>query len=117
MANERRSRYNSFSGTITDNPLTNVAVTMNSAGLAAFPTVTSVEYVAIIFDPLGLNPEIAYITAHNFGQTTATIVRGREGTTGTQWSAGTRWAHSATTVDFDYLKTPMSRMFARMNFR
>lgn len=117
MANERRSRYNSFSGTTTDNPLLSGATTLNSAGLAAFPSVTSVEYVAIVLDPLGTNPEIVYITAHNFSQTTATIVRGREGTTGTQWPLGTRWAHSATTEDFSYLKTPMSRMFARMNFR
>lgn len=117
MANERRRRHAFFSGTVSDNPLSSGATTLNSPGLAAFPTVTSNEYVAIVFDPQGPTPEIAWMTAHNFGQTTGTIVRGREGTTGRAWNSGTRWTHTATTWDFDYLKTPMSRMFARMNFR
>jgi hypothetical protein len=85
--------------------------------LAAFPTVSSAEYVVIVFAPLSTTPEIAYITAHNFGQTNATILRGREGTTGTQWAAGTRWAHVPTSVDWDYLRTPMSRLYARANYK
>jgi hypothetical protein len=117
MANERRRRYNAYSGNTTDNPLLVGALTFNSAGLAALPTVASNEYLAITFGPLTTTPEIAWITAHNFGQTTATILRGRETSTPSQWPAGTRWAHGPTTWDFDYLRTPMSRVYARANYR
>lgn len=117
MANETRRRYGFFSGTITDNPLTIGATTLNSAGLAAFPTVSSAEYVALSLDPLSTNPEIVWMTSHNFGQTTGIIVRGQESTTARQHASGTRWSHAATTHDFNYLKTPMTRLFARMNYR
>lgn len=117
MANETRRRYDFFSGTVTDNPLGAGAGTLNSAELSAFPTVPAAEYVVIIFDPLGPDPEIAYMTAHTSGQTTGTILRGREGTTGQEWAAGTDWVHGPTVTDFDYLRTPMSRLYARANYR
>jgi hypothetical protein len=117
MANQARRRYNFMSGTLTDNPLLIGATTFNSAGLAAFPTVSSTEYAAITISPLSLTPEIVWITAHTFGQTVATIIRGRESTSALQWSSGTRWAHTATTWDYSYLKTPMSRTYARANYR
>lgn len=121
MANERRRRYQSGFGLITNNPLTNVATTMNSAELANLPAVTSESYLVVVLDPLSTNPafppEIVYVTAHTASATSATIVRGREGTSARQHNLNTRWSHSATPYDFDYGKTPLTRMYARANFR
>lgn len=119
MANERRLRSDSDSGTITDNPLLIGATTMNSAGLSTFPVVDSTSYMAITLDPLGLAgaPEIVWITAHTSANTAATIVRGKEGSTARQHALNTRWSHGPTSEDFDHLKTPMSRMYARANFK
>lgn len=117
MANETRVRYDFLSGTISDNPLTNTATTLNSPGLAAFPTVTSQQYAAITLDPFSTNPEIVWITAHVFGQNTATIVRGREGSAQRQHVSGTRWSHAPTAFDDNYPKSPVTRIYARSMWR
>lgn len=85
MANEKRIRALAVGGLVTDNPLTAAAVTLNSDGLAALPAVGATEHAAIILDPDGTfgAPEVAWVTAHSVGATSATIVRGRE-----TWNAG-----------------------------
>lgn len=75
-----RLRRNFTSGTITDNPLTLGATTINSAGFASLPVVASPDIITIVLDPLGTAgaPEIAYITAHTTSATAVTALRGQE---------------------------------------
>lgn len=89
-----RVRTDNVFGTITDNPLTNVATTMNSAGLANLAVVSSAEAI-IILDPnrVAGAPEIVVVTAHTGSATSATIVRGQFGTAARQHAQGTEWAH------------------------
>lgn len=108
MANDYRLRGNFLSGTVTDNPLLVGATTMNSAGLAALPVIDATTHMAITFDPNGLAgaPEIAYITAHAAGATTATIVRAREGTGARQHAALTAWMNAPTALDYPTSRFP-----------
>jgi len=96
MANERLLRQNFISGTITNNPLLAGDTTLNSANLANLIAVTSTSFVKIVLNPLGdtaysVGPEIVYVTAHTASQTSATIARGKEGTTGIQHATGCPW--------------------------
>lgn len=102
MANDKRLRALAVGGLVEDNPLTVGAVALNSAGLAALPAVGGTEQAAIIFDPDGWfgAPEVAYVTAHTVGTTTATIVRGREGSTARPHDRDVPWVHSPTPWDF-----------------
>lgn len=102
MANEIRRRYNFLSGTIDDNPLSNSATTLNSTELASLAAVGSSEHVALILDPTGVGngPEVVYVTAHTGSATSATIVRGREGTSGVQHASTITWIHAATAADY-----------------
>lgn len=89
-----RVRTDNVFGTITDNPLTNVATTMNSAGLANLAAVSSKEAI-IILDPNRVSgaPEIVVVTAHTGAATSATIQRGQFGTSARQHASGTAWVH------------------------
>lgn len=89
-----RVRTDNVFGTITDNPLTNVATTMNSAGLANLAAVSSAEAI-IILDPNRVSgaPEIVVVTAHTASATSATIQRGQFGTAARQHALGTEWVH------------------------
>ena len=110
MANEIRRRYNFKSGTITDNPLTNSATTMNSTNLAGLPAIGSTEYAVLVLDPAGTGngPEVVYVTAHTGSATSATIVRGREGTTAVQHNSNVTWIHVATAADYPLLASSSS---------
>lgn len=90
-----RVRTDNVFGTITDNPLTNVATTMNSAGLANLAAVSSAE-AFVVLDPNRVSgaPEIVVVTAHTGSATSATIVRGQFGTTARQHASGTGWVHA-----------------------
>lgn len=90
-----RVRTNNVFGTITDNPLTNVATTMNSAGLANLAAVTAPDTALITLDPNRVSgaPEIVLVTAHTAAATSATIVRGDFGTAARQHALGTEWVH------------------------
>lgn len=90
-----RIRTDNVFGTTTDNPLTNVATTMNSAGLANLAAVTAPDEAIIILDPNRLTgaPEIVVVTAHTGSATSATIVRGQFGTAARQHALGTEWVH------------------------
>jgi hypothetical protein len=102
MANEIRRRSNFKSGTIDDNPLTNSATTLNSTELAGLDAIGSTEYAVLVLDPEGAGngPEVVYVTAHTGSATSATIVRGREGTTGVQHTSVRTWIHVATAADY-----------------
>lgn len=102
MANDIRRRYNFISGIIDDNPLSNSATTLNSTELAGLAAVGSSEHVALVLDPTGVGngPEIVWVTAHTGSATSATIVRGREGTTAVSHASTIAWAHVATAADY-----------------
>lgn len=102
MANELRVRQNFIGGMVDDNPLTSGATTLTSAALAALVAVGSTQHLAITFDPDGQfgAPEIAYITAHTTSATTATILRGQEGTTARAHNQDVTWTHSPTILDY-----------------
>jgi hypothetical protein len=105
LANELRVRQNFQSGTIDDNPLTSGATTLTSTELAGLAAVDSTEHMALVLDPTGAGngPEIVWVTAHTGSATTATIVRGREGTTGVQHSSVITWVHVATNADYEQI--------------
>jgi len=107
MANEIRRRYNFKSGTITDNPLSNSATTMNSTNLAGLAAITTVDYAVLVLDPggTGNGPEVVYMTAHTGSATSGTIVRGREGTTAVQHNSNVIWIHVATAADYPLVGT------------
>lgn len=102
MANEIRLRQNFLGGKVEDNPLSAVATTLTSAGLAYMSAVTSTSHMPFVLDPDGIfgEPEIAYVTAHTGGATTATIARGQEGTTARGHQRDVDWVHGPTTRDF-----------------
>lgn len=102
MANERRVRQGFLSGLIDDNPLSNSATTLNSTELAGLEAIDSTEHAVIVLDPTGAGngPEVAYVTAHTGSATSATIVRGREGTTGVQHASTITWVHVPTVHDY-----------------
>lgn len=104
MANEIRLRSNNMSGTITDNPLTNVATTINSASFVNLPTVTAVNHLILILDPLGTagNPEIVTVTAHTAAASSVTVARGAEGSSARTHSLGTTWFHGPIVSDYNY---------------
>lgn len=97
-----RSRTAFLSGTITDNPLSNVATTINSAGLASLPAIASPDIAVLVLDPTGSAgaPEVVYVTAHTAAATSATISRAAEGSTARQHASGIAWVHGPTTYDF-----------------
>lgn len=97
-----RLRGNFLSGMVTDNPLLVAATTLNSAGLAALPAVANNDYMALTLDPSGSagSPEIVYVTAHTALATSATILRGQEGTGARQHAQNVQWINSPTTVEF-----------------
>lgn len=97
-----RSRTAFLSGTITDNPLTNVATTINSAALASLPAIASPDIAVLVLDPTGSAgaPEVVYVTAHTGSATSATISRGKEGSSARQHASGIAWVHGPTLYDF-----------------
>ena len=103
MANELRTRTNFVGGLVEDNPLTNVATTLTSAGLAALPVIDTTNHAALILDPDGIHgaPEIVWVTAHSASSTTATILRAQESTSARQHLRDTYWVHTATVRDFE----------------
>lgn len=97
----RRIRDNNVFGTITDNPLTAIATTMNSAGLANLSAIAG-DHATITLDPLRVNgnPEIVIVTAHAASATVVTITRAAYGTVARSHPLGTLWVHAATDEDF-----------------
>lgn len=115
MANEIRFRQNFISGVVDDNPLTLGATTLNSTALTALDVIDSTNHAVIVLDPDGADgdPEIIYVTAHTASASSATVVRGREGTSARAHNQNTIWRHGPIVSDFggsakDVLWTPQS---------
>jgi hypothetical protein len=105
MANEIRRRYDFVAGGLSAGMLTSDTL-MSSAGLADLPAVGATEQVALTLwrtDILGrvTQKEVVYVTAHTAAAATATVTRGREGTTAQTWLSGDRW--SLTSISSDAL--------------
>lgn len=100
MANEKRIRAAFESGTLGDTLLI-AGTTITFAAAPGFNTLGADEHIALVLDPLGANgaPEIVYITAYTATESTATIVREREGTTAREHPNGSAWAHGPTVRD------------------
>jgi microcystin-dependent protein len=96
---------NFLAGTITDNPLTNVGTSINSASFANLPTVTAPNVLWLVLDPtsVGGAPELVQVTAHTASATVVTVVRGRQGSVARQHASATIWRHVATADEFDDL--------------
>jgi hypothetical protein len=97
-----RSRTAFLSGTITDNPLAVGGTTLNSAGLASLPAIASPDIAVLVLDPTGSAgaPEVIYVTAHTGAATSATISRGKEGSSAREHASGISWVHGPTLYDF-----------------
>lgn len=103
MANEKRVRQNFIGGLVDTADLAAAGTTLNSQALAAIATaIDTTNHMAITLDPDGIYgaPEIAYITAYTPGATTATILRGQEGTSARTHLLDTPWVHGSTVGDF-----------------
>lgn len=112
-----RLRSNNVFGTITNDPLTNVGTTLNAAGLANLVAVASPNVAVITLDPNRVNgaPEIVYVTAHTGSATSATILRGQEGTAAREHPLGTFWVHAPTALDHRPFSPPACRVFHNAN--
>ena len=106
-----RLRSDFKNGTITDNPLTNVATTINSAAFANLPTVTAPDELTLVLDPTASAgaPEIVRVTAHTASATSVTVARGQEGTAARQHASGMTWRHTGTSSDFVTVCTSATR--------
>lgn len=95
-------------GTITDNPLSSGATTINSAAFANLPTVTAPDILFITLDPAAANgaPEIVRVTAHTAAATSVTVTRAQQGTSARSHPVSSKWIHGVTEVDLqEFLKT------------
>lgn len=103
MANEIRVRADFVAGVLSAGMLT-ADTLMQAFALADLPVVGSTQHAVLTLfrtDATGrvTQKEIVYVTAHSVGATSATVTRGREGTTAQTWLSGDRW--SLTTVASD----------------
>lgn len=93
--------------------ISDVDVTISSAGLADLPEVVAPDYAKLVIDPAGSDgrPEVVYVTAHAAAATTATISRGEEteegGSVARSHADGAIWYHAATPRDYDVAALPL----------
>lgn len=80
--------------------------TMSSAALARLPLIDSSSHAAItLTDAAAGEYEVVRVIAHAAGATTATVERGREGSTSRAWPSGAAWQHGPTAADFSTART------------
>ena len=94
---------NFLSGTITDNPLTSGATTINSSNFASLPVVAAPDIMWLVLDPDAAAgaPELVKVTAHTSSATVLTVVRAQQDTTAREHLLSTIWRHSETMTDLD----------------
>ncbi len=113
MANEIRVRSDFVAGGLSAGMITSDTA-MNSAGLADLPAIAGTQMAALTLwrtDVLGrvTQKEVVYVTAHGAGTTTATVTRGREGTTAQTWLTGDRWSLTTVVSDLIVICTSSTR--------
>jgi hypothetical protein len=85
---------------VTDAALTTGATTLSSPTLTRLPAVTGTNHAPVtLHDPVAGVYEIVWVTAHTASATTATIARGKEGSTALAWASGAMWTHGPTVRD------------------
>lgn len=96
---------NLLGGTITDNPLSSGATTINSAAFASLPVVTGGDIMYLTLDPAGTNgaPEIVTVTGHTASATSVTVTRASQDTSARSHPTATSWVHGLTEADIDVL--------------
>lgn len=73
---------------------------LSSPALARLPVVSGGDVAAVtLHDSETGAYEIVHVTSHAAAATTATILRGREGSTARAWVSGAAWDHGATAMD------------------
>ncbi len=98
---------NFLAGTITDNPLSSGATTINSAGFANLPVVTGPDIMWLVLDPDAATgaPELVKVTAHTSSATSVTVVRAQQSTSARSCVTGTVWRIVATQTDLESFLT------------
>lgn len=111
MANELRIYQNLLGGRIDNNPLASGGTSLSSPALAAMVVVGSTQHLVVVLDPDGMAgaPEEVWVTAHTASATTATIVRGQNGTTARAHANGTDWVHTTVNTDLGFAGTLLGR--------
>lgn len=96
-----RIRQNSVTGTLTTG-LSSSDTTLTTSWMSSFPAVASGQVAAVVLDSTASAgaPEIVWITAHTAASSSATIVRGQEGTTARAHSSGVTCIQGPTKFDF-----------------
>ena len=96
---------NFLAGTITDNPLSAGATTVNSTNFANLPVVTGGDIMYLVLDPeAGAGaPEVVTVTAHSSSATSVTATRGAQGSSARSHASGTVWRAAFTKADADQL--------------
>ena len=98
-----RLRFDAVRGE-TSTALSPASVSFSSPGLARIGTVGGGDTALVCFYVTDANGNITAsenvsITAHNIGDTSATILRGQEGTTPQSWPVNTAWSHGWSVAD------------------
>jgi len=101
-----RKYQNFISGTLGTG-ISSTDTALSSTGLSAMTAVSNPDVMAVILDPAGVNgaPEIIHVVAHSASATTATVLRGQEGTTARSHNSGVAWVHGITDTDVERLDT------------
>lgn len=97
-------RFNHAYGEVDDNPLGSSATTLTSSNLDRLGAIASAdEFARVTLDPGRANgePEIIHVTDYDGTASSATIERGKEGTTAREHPSGTTWEHAPTVEDFN----------------
>lgn len=99
-----RLRYNDLFGKLSTG-ITSGATTFSSAVLASLPDIVAPDVLVLCLNPSidltkGSNFEIIWVTAHTAGASSATIARGKEGSTGIAFTTDTVWENAATVADY-----------------
>lgn len=99
--------YENFQkGTITDNPLSDSALIINSVEFGGLPVVSSPDIMWLVLDPKAVagEPEIVRVTDHTSAASSVSVVRGAQSTTARAHVAGTEWILALTKQDaLDFL--------------
>lgn len=100
-----------MAGVITDNPLSSVATTINSALFADLPVIDATNHMILILDPLETAgpAEIVRVTVHTAAATSITVTRAVEGSSARSHILGTTWYHGPVTSDTVEVLTSSTR--------
>jgi len=113
-----RLRFNFLNGSLSQG-LSEGATVLHSSALTLLPSINDPDYVAIVLDPAKQQgpPEIIHIVEYVQGNTSATVERGKEGTSARSHSHQTSWIHGLLVEDFSYIQGPEGPPGANFTYR